>query len=73
MRISPSGLHLPGPSRRNVLRGAGSAALLAGGIPLLSACGGSGSSSSDSKTVSVGSNDSDAVPKKAYAAVYADF
>ncbi|MER5522345.1 extracellular solute-binding protein [Streptomyces sp. NPDC002763] len=73
MRISPSGLHLPGPSRRNVLRGAGSAALLAGaGIPLLSACGGSGSSS-DPKTVSLGSNGSDAVPKKAYAEMYATF
>ncbi|MFF7475820.1 extracellular solute-binding protein [Streptomyces sp. NPDC008092] len=74
MRISPSGLHVPGPSRRNVLRGAGSAALLAGaGIPLLSACGGSGSSSSDPKTVSLGSNASDAVPKKAYQSVYDAF
>ncbi|WP_316766447.1 ABC transporter substrate-binding protein [Streptomyces sasae] len=73
MRISPSGLHLPGPSRRNVLRGAGSAALLAGaGIPLLSACGSSGSSS-DPKTVSLGSNSSDAVPKKAFAEIYAAF
>ncbi|MET9089169.1 carbohydrate ABC transporter substrate-binding protein, partial [Streptomyces sp. NPDC004237] len=73
MRISPSGLHVPGPSRRNVLRGAGSAALLAGaGIPLLSACGGSGSSS-DPKTVSLGSNSSDAVPKKAFAEIYAAF
>ncbi|MFJ9713096.1 ABC transporter substrate-binding protein, partial [Streptomyces sp. NPDC101234] len=73
MRISPSGLHVPGPSRRNVLRGAGSAALLAGaGIPLLSACGSSGSSS-DPKTVSLGSNSSDAVPKKAFAQIYAAF
>ncbi|MFD5543225.1 ABC transporter substrate-binding protein [Streptomyces sp. NPDC127079] len=73
MRISPSGLHVPGPSRRNVLRGAGSAALLAGaGIPLLSACGSSGSSS-DPKTVSLGSNSSDAVPKKAFAEIYAAF
>ncbi|MEU0969625.1 ABC transporter substrate-binding protein [Streptomyces sp. NPDC005917] len=73
MRISPSGLHVPGPSRRSVLRGAGSAALLTGaGIPLLSACGGSGSSS-DPKTVTLGSNGSDAVPKKAYAEMYATF
>ncbi|MFG3205629.1 ABC transporter substrate-binding protein [Streptomyces sp. NPDC048192] len=73
MRLSPSGLSVPGPSRRSVLRGAGSAALLAGaGIPLLSACGGSGSSS-DPKTVTLGSNASDAVPKKAFAQIYAAF
>jgi multiple sugar transport system substrate-binding protein len=73
MRLSPSGLSLPGPSRRSVLRGAGSAALLAGaGTPLLSACGGSGSSA-DPKTVSLGSNASDAVPKKAFAEIYAAF
>ncbi|MET8806564.1 extracellular solute-binding protein [Streptomyces sp. NPDC004546] len=73
MRLSLSGLSVPGPSRRSVLRGAGSAAVLAGaGIPLLSACGGS-SSASDSKTVTLGSNASDAVPKKAFEAVYADF
>jgi multiple sugar transport system substrate-binding protein len=73
MRLSPSGLSVPGPSRRSVLRGAGSAALLAGaGIPLLSACGGSGSAS-DPKTVTLGSNASDAVPKKAFAEIYAAF
>ncbi|MEU6556669.1 ABC transporter substrate-binding protein [Streptomyces sp. NPDC046915] len=73
MRLSPSGLSVPGPSRRSLLRGAGGAALLAGaGIPLLSACGGSGSSS-DPKTVSLGSNSSDAVPKKAFAEIYAAF
>ncbi|MGW2643134.1 ABC transporter substrate-binding protein [Streptomyces sp. NPDC001348] len=73
MRLSPSGLAVPGPSRRSLLRGAGGAALLAGaGIPLLSACGGSGSSS-DPKTVSLGSNSSDAVPKKAFAEIYAAF
>ncbi|KUN80596.1 sugar ABC transporter substrate-binding protein [Streptomyces bungoensis] len=73
MRLSPSGLAVPGPSRRSLLRGAGGAALLAGaGIPLLSACGGSGSSS-DPKTVTVGSNASDAVPKKAFAEIYAAF
>ncbi|MFF4394631.1 ABC transporter substrate-binding protein [Streptomyces sp. NPDC001480] len=75
MRLSPSGLAVPGPSRRSLLRGAGGAALLAGaGIPLLSACGSSGSSSSsDPKTVSLGSNSSDAVPKKAFAEIYAAF
>jgi multiple sugar transport system substrate-binding protein len=73
MRPSPSGLSVPGPSRRSLLRGAGGAALLTGaGIPLLSACGGSGSGS-DPKTVTVGSNASDAVPKKAFESVYAAF
>ncbi|MEU8030948.1 carbohydrate ABC transporter substrate-binding protein [Streptomyces sp. NPDC049099] len=73
MRLSPSGLSVPGPSRRSVLRGAGSAALLAGaGTPLLSACSGSGSAS-DPKTVTVGSNASDAVPKAAFESVYAAF
>ncbi|WP_330282798.1 ABC transporter substrate-binding protein [Streptomyces sp. NBC_00588] len=75
--LSPSGLptpsELPSPSRRSLLRGVGGAALLAGaGVPLLSACGGSGSSS-DPKTVSLGSNGSDAVPKKAYASVFDQF
>src|SRR5689334_20092908 len=73
MRLTPSGLAVPGPSRRSLLRGVGGAALLAGaGIPLLSACGGSGTSS-DPKTVSLGSNASDAVPKKAFESVYATF
>ncbi|MFG2883470.1 ABC transporter substrate-binding protein [Streptomyces sp. NPDC048297] len=73
MRHSSSGLSVPGPSRRSLLRGAGGAAVLAGaGIPLLSACGGSGSGS-DPKTVTVGSNASDAVPKKAFADVYAAY
>ncbi|MFJ9909918.1 ABC transporter substrate-binding protein, partial [Streptomyces sp. NPDC101152] len=59
---------------RSVLRGVGGAALLAGaGIPLLSACGSSSGSSSDSKTVSLGSNSSDAVPKKAFAQIYDAF
>ncbi|MER6031196.1 ABC transporter substrate-binding protein [Streptomyces sp. NPDC001851] len=73
MRLSQSGLSLPGPSRRSVLRTAGGAALLAGaGTPLLSACGGSGSAA-DPKTVTLGSNASDAVPKAAFASVYAAF
>ncbi|MFD6300971.1 ABC transporter substrate-binding protein [Streptomyces sp. NPDC060235] len=70
-------LHLPGssaptPSRRTLLRGIGGAAALGAGIPLLSACGGSGSSA-DPKTVTLGSNASDAVPKKAFAEIYAAF
>ncbi|MGI5376580.1 ABC transporter substrate-binding protein [Streptomyces sp. CA-251387] len=69
---SPSGLSLPSPSRRTLLRGVGGAALLGAGIPLLSACGGSGSGS-DPKTVTVGSNASDAVPKKAFADIYTAF
>ena len=63
---------LPAASRRSVLRGIGGAAVLGAGIPLLSACGSSGSSS-DPKTVTVGSNQSDAVPKKAYASLYTAF
>ncbi|KUL26597.1 ABC transporter substrate-binding protein [Streptomyces regalis] len=70
--FSPSGLSLPSPSRRTMLRGIGGAAVLGAGIPLLSACGGSGSAS-DPKTVTVGSNASDAVPKKAFADIYAAF
>ncbi|MCD7436659.1 ABC transporter substrate-binding protein [Streptomyces lincolnensis] len=69
-------MHLPSPcsplsgtTRRTLLRGMGGAAVLGVGIPLLSACGGSGSSS-DPKTVTLGSNQSDAVPKKAYGEIY---
>ncbi|MET7739497.1 ABC transporter substrate-binding protein [Streptomyces sp. NPDC005385] len=70
-------LHLPGPSaptpsRRTLLRGIGGAAALGAGIPLLSACGGS-DSAADPKTVTLGSNASDAVPKKAFAEIYAAF
>ncbi|MFF5403716.1 ABC transporter substrate-binding protein [Streptomyces misionensis] len=73
MRPSHPGPSVPSPSRRSLLRGAGSAALLAGaGTPLLAACGGSGSAA-DPKTVTVGSNASDAVPKKAFENVYAAF
>jgi multiple sugar transport system substrate-binding protein len=63
---------LPSPSRRGLLKGVGGAALLGAGIPLLSACGSSGGSS-DPKTVSLGSNQSDAVPKKAYGEIYTAF
>ncbi|TQE31388.1 carbohydrate ABC transporter substrate-binding protein, partial [Streptomyces ipomoeae] len=70
MHLTPSGLAVPGTSRRTLLRGIGGAAALGAGIPLLSACGGSGTGS-DPKTVTVGSNASDAVPKKAFADIYA--
>ncbi|MEW2622380.1 ABC transporter substrate-binding protein [Streptomyces sp. NPDC048106] len=73
MSPSHTGPSVPSPSRRTLLRGASSAALLAGaGVPLLSACGGSGAAA-DPKTVTVGSNASDAVPKKAFENVYAAF
>ncbi|WP_128435422.1 ABC transporter substrate-binding protein [Streptomyces cyaneus] len=70
--FSPSGLSLPSPSRRTLLRGVGGAAVLGAGIPLLSACGGSGTAS-DPKTVTLGSKASDPVPKKAFADIYAAY
>ncbi|MFE0255383.1 ABC transporter substrate-binding protein [Streptomyces sp. NPDC059010] len=70
--LTPSGLSLPSPGRRTLLRGMGGAALLGAGIPLLSACGGSGAAS-DPKTVTLGSKASDPVPKKAFADIYAAY
>ncbi|MDX3458108.1 ABC transporter substrate-binding protein [Streptomyces sp. ME02-8801-2C] len=72
MHYTPSGLAVPGPSRRTLLRGIGGAAALGAAAPLLSACGDS-DSGSDAKTVTLGSNASDAVPKKAFAEIYAAF
>ncbi|WP_330289526.1 ABC transporter substrate-binding protein [Streptomyces sp. NBC_00576] len=72
MYHTPSGLSVPGPSRRTLLRGIGGAAALGAAAPLLSACGDS-DSGSDAKTVTLGSNSSDAVPKKAFAEIYAAF
>ncbi|WP_329273805.1 ABC transporter substrate-binding protein [Streptomyces sp. NBC_01451] len=72
MHHTPSGLSVPGPSRRTLLRGIGGAAALGAAVPLLSACGDS-DSGSDTKTVTLGSNSSDAVPKKAFAEIYAAF
>jgi multiple sugar transport system substrate-binding protein len=72
MQPFSSGLSSPGPARRTLLRGLGGAVALGAGIPLLSACGGSGTAS-DPKTVTVGSNASDAVPKKAFSDIYAAF
>jgi multiple sugar transport system substrate-binding protein len=63
---------LPSPSRRTLLRGIGGAAVLGAGVPLLSACGGSGTAA-DPKTVTLGSKASDPVPKKAFADIYAAF
>ncbi|MFI2432388.1 ABC transporter substrate-binding protein [Streptomyces sp. NPDC018693] len=65
-------LALPSPSRRTLLRGIAGATVLGAGVPLLSACGGSGTSS-DPKTVTLGSKASDPVPKKAFAEIYAAF
>lgn len=62
-------------SRRSVLAGMLGAAGVAA-VPGLAACGSSssgGGGGSTSKTVSVGSNASDQVPKDAYAAVYKSF
>ncbi|NEA68463.1 ABC transporter substrate-binding protein [Streptomyces sp. SID12488] len=72
MHHTPSGLSVPGPSRRTLLRGIGGAAALGAAVPLLSACGDS-DSGTDAKTVTLGSNSSDAVPKKAFAEIYAAF
>ena len=73
MRHSSLGQPMPGTSRRAVLRGLGGAALLGAGIPLLSACGGSGSRPPTRRPSPLGSNASDAVPKKAFAEIYAAF
>ncbi|WP_199837453.1 ABC transporter substrate-binding protein [Streptomyces caniscabiei] len=73
MHLPSFGQSMSGPSRRSLLRGRGGAAVLGAGIPLLGACGGSGGGAAGSKTVSVGSNASDAVPKKAFADIYAAF
>src|SRR6476646_7269162 len=56
-----------GVSRRTLLRGAVGAGTLLAAPSLLAACGGGGSSSSSSAsgTVTLGSNQSDAVPKAA--------
>ncbi|WP_055525182.1 ABC transporter substrate-binding protein [Streptomyces graminilatus] len=72
MDHTPSRLFVPGPSRRTLLRGVGGAAALGAGLPLLSACG-SSDTGTDTKTVTLGSNSSDAVPKKAFAEIYAAF
>ena len=69
MRHSSLPQPIPGTSRRTVLRGIAGAGAASAGIPLLSACGGTGASS-DPKTVTFGSNASDAAPKKAFAKMF---
>jgi multiple sugar transport system substrate-binding protein len=69
MRHSSLARHIPGADRRTVLRGIAGAAAVGAGVPLLSACGGSGASS-DPKTVTFGSNASDVAPKKAMARMF---
>ncbi|MFZ5850385.1 MAG: ABC transporter substrate-binding protein [Actinomycetota bacterium] len=71
---SPSAVGLPLLGRRTVLRGmlAGAGALAAGNV--LAACGSSsGGGGTAGKTVTFGSNYSDAVPKQALAAVFDAF
>jgi multiple sugar transport system substrate-binding protein len=60
-------------SRRSLLKGGLAAVAVGGSSSLLAACGDSGSSGSSSKTVTIGSNYSDAGVKKAFAAVAAGF
>ena len=60
-------------SRRSLLKGGLAALALGSSADLLAACGGSGGSGSSSKTVTIGSNYSDAGVKKAFASVAAAF
>ena len=62
-------------SRRGMLKGLAIGAAGLGAAPLLGACTGSsgGGGGTSSKTASVGSNYSDAVPKKAFAAMVSGF
>ena len=58
------------PSRRTVLKGIGAGAAALGAVPLLAACsGGSPATSTASKSTSIGSGLSDAVPKSAIQAM----
>lgn len=71
-------LSVPSLGRRTVLKGLAGAALAVGGGGLLSACTGAkaptaGTSSAASKTATLGSSGSDAIPKKAIAAMVAAF
>jgi multiple sugar transport system substrate-binding protein len=62
------------PSRRTMLKGAAVGAVGLAGLPLLAACtGSSGGGGSSSKSTGLGSNASDAVPKKAIAAMVTAF
>lgn len=61
-----------GLDRRNLLKGIGLGAVALAGIPLLAACGSSGTNAS-SNSLTLGSNASDDVPKRAVEAVVAAF
>ncbi|HEY4460748.1 MAG TPA: ABC transporter substrate-binding protein [Pseudonocardiaceae bacterium] len=65
----PSRVGVPMLDRRSLLKGIAGVAGLAAAAPLLAACGGGSSSGSSSNVVTLGSNGSDPVPKKAYQAV----
>jgi multiple sugar transport system substrate-binding protein len=69
---SPSTVGLPLFDRRTVLKGLASVAGAAAFMPVLSACG-DGSSGSNSKIVTLGSNGSDAKPRAAYEAAMQAF
>ena len=76
-RMMPPSAAATGLSRRAMLRGAVGGAALLGATGLLAACGGGGGAAAPSGpasgTVTFGSNQSDAVPKKAYADMVAGF
>ncbi len=62
-----------GLSRRSILKGFAVGAAGVGAAPLLAACTGKSGGGSSSKSATVGSNYSDAVPKKAFAAMTSGF
>jgi multiple sugar transport system substrate-binding protein len=76
-RLVPPSVAATGISRRGFLKGAAGAGAALSLPSLLAACGGKsssgGGSGSSNKTVTFGSNQSDAVPKKAYAEMVAAF
>jgi multiple sugar transport system substrate-binding protein len=75
--LVPPSVAATGISRRGFLKGAAGAGAALSLPSLLAACGGKsssgGGSGSSNKTVTFGSNQSDAVPKKAYAEMVAAF
>src|SRR4051794_2037056 len=72
--MGSAGLDRTAFSRRSLLKGGLAAVAVGGSSSLLAACGGSDSpSGAGSKTVTIGSNYSDAGVKKAFASVAAGF
>lgn len=79
--LVPPSVRAAGIARRNLLKGALTGAGLLGASGLLAACssgsstssGGGGGSAAASGTLTVGSNESDAVPKKAFANLVSGF